>query len=54
MSKKHYYIVVDVETASTYKGESHFDLVYDCGIAVCDRMGTIYEKKILHFERYFS
>lgn len=60
MSKKHYYIVVDVETTSTYKGESRFDLVYDCGIAVCDRMGTIYEKKsyilrdIFHKEKLMS
>ena len=38
--KKHYYMVVDVETAN----DTEYPLVYDFGYAVTDRQGTIYEK----------
>lgn len=37
--KKHYYLVLDVETANSTSDA----LVYDVGYAVCDKQGTIYE-----------
>lgn len=38
--KKHYYLVLDVETANSTQDA----LVYDIGMAVTDRQGKIYEK----------
>ena len=37
--KKHYFLVLDVETANSTEDA----LVYDVGYAVCDRKGNIYE-----------
>lgn len=51
--KKHYYLVLDVETANSTEDA----LVYDIGFAITDRMGNIYEahsyinKDIFYYER---
>lgn len=44
-----YYLIVDTETANTFKDGNNLDtssaLVYDIGFAVIDKRGKIYEKK---------
>lgn len=39
--KKHYFLVLDVETANS----TNEPLVYDLGFAICDRKGNIYEQE---------
>lgn len=45
--RRHYVLVVDTETANTLQTESGLDmsnvLVYDCGFAVVDTKGNLYE-----------
>ena len=38
---KHYYLVVDIETANSLEDA----LAYDVGLAIADRLGNIYEKR---------
>lgn len=46
--RKHYYLIIDTETANTFNDEKGLDrssaLVYDFGFAIIDRKGNIYEK----------
>lgn len=45
MAKKKFFLVIDVETTRGYdKNKKCYNLVYDCGFVVCDRMGHIYEQ----------
>lgn len=45
--RKHYILMVDTETANTLETDGKLDmsnvLVYDCGWAVVDKCGTVYE-----------
>lgn len=48
--RKTYYLIVDTETANTFNDESgkldtSSGLVYDCGFAIIDRKGKVYETR---------
>ena len=57
--RKKYYVVLDTETANGIKeGEKlnlNYSLVYDCGFAVVDKTGKVYEMwSFINYDIFFG
>lgn len=56
--RRHYFIVLDTETCNGFidekgKQELRYSLAYDCGFAVVDKWGTVYESHSYVIEEIF-